>query len=188
VSADEGVRPGEPLHPSIFAFWHRCVFPAAHIFRNQGVAVMTSRSFDGEYIARVIERNGYVAVRGSSSRGGVPALMTLHRLISEGHSAAFTIDGPRGPRFVAKPGAVLLARNTGVPIVPFYVAVKTKIELRSWDRSIIPLPFSRALLRATSPVYVPRDATDDDLPRYLAELQSKLDAVRDYAEVHVGAL
>src|SRR5689334_8720853 len=74
VSAEEGTRPGEPLHPSIFAFWHRCVFAAAHVFRHQKIAVLTSRSFDGEYIARIIEHNGFTAVRGSSSRGGAAGL------------------------------------------------------------------------------------------------------------------
>jgi lysophospholipid acyltransferase (LPLAT)-like uncharacterized protein len=186
TSAEEGTRPGEPLHPSIFAFWHRCVFPAAHIFRNQNVAVMTSRSFDGEYIARIIERNGFIAVRGSSTRGGASALMELHRLIDAGCSAGFTIDGPRGPRYVAKPGAVLLARNTGVMIVPFYIGLQRAWVLRSWDAMMIPKPFSRALLRGSAPLFIPRETPDEDLPKYLAQLQQKLDSARAYAEANVG--
>src|SRR3954469_1893403 len=102
VSLEEGAREHEPQHPSIYCFWHRCVFPATYCFRNHRIAVMTSRSFDGEYIARIIERAGYTAVRGSSSRGGAAALLGMHDVVEKGYSVAFTADGPRGPRYVAK--------------------------------------------------------------------------------------
>ena len=186
ISAEEGTRPGEPLHPSIFAFWHRCVFPAAHIFKHQNVAVMTSRSFDGEYIARIIERNGFIAVRGSSTRGGAVALKELHSLIESGYSAGFTIDGPRGPRYVAKPGAVVLARNTSAAIVPFYIALDRPWVLRSWDAMMIPKPFSRALLRGAAPLHVPRETRDHELPKYLAQLQEKLERAREFAEANIA--
>jgi lysophospholipid acyltransferase (LPLAT)-like uncharacterized protein len=124
----ESIEQGGPekthLDPSIKVFWHRCVFPATYFYRNRGIAVMTSQSFDGEYIARIIERFGFPAVRGSSSRGGVRALLGMHKVLDQGSSVAFTIDGPRGPLYVAKPGPVLLARNTGVPIYCFHIAVE----------------------------------------------------------------
>ena len=101
---------------SIWCFWHRCVIPAAYRFRKQKIAVMASRSFDGEYIARIIQKLGFIPVRGSSSRGGMAALLGMREQLEQGHPAVFTIDGPRGPRYVAKPGPVLLAKNTGVPI------------------------------------------------------------------------
>ena len=97
------------------------------------MAVITSRSFDGEYIARIIELFGFSAVRGSSSRGGSGALLGMNRVLANGHIAAFTIDGPRGPRYVAKPGPVLLAKMSGVPILCFYLAVERPWILRSWD-------------------------------------------------------
>src|SRR5216683_129933 len=103
VSFEEGARAEEPQHPTIYAFWHRCTFMAAWGMRNEGGATMVSRSFDGEYIARILEKLGYVAARGSSSRGGTSALREMHDLVQQGHSAAFTADGPRGPLYVAKP-------------------------------------------------------------------------------------
>ena len=128
------------VHPGIYPFWHRCVFPSAWIFRKRKLAVMTSRSLDGEYIARVIERLGFVPIRGSSSRGGQRALLEMQTYVSSGMGAAFTIDGPRGPRYVAKRGPVYLAKATGVAITPFYVAVEKKWTLNSWDRFVIPDP------------------------------------------------
>ncbi len=180
---EEGLR--EPVHPGIFAFWHRCVLPATWRFRTERLAVLTSRSFDGEIIARTIQRLGYDAVRGSSSRGGAGGLLALRRRVRSGQSVAFTIDGPRGPRYVAKPGAVRLAGATGVRIVPFYVALKSKWVLRSWDAFMIPKPFSRALIRVGRRVEVPPDADDATLARSLAELQAALERTRDWAEDHV---
>ena len=114
-----------------------------YLFRDRNLAVMTSRSTDGEYIARVIQKFGYLAIRGSSSRGGSQALLEMRTLIQNNGTAVFTIDGPRGPRYEAKRGPVLLASMTGAPIIPFYVAVKHAWVLNSWDRFVIPKPFSR---------------------------------------------
>ena len=180
AETDEGLR--EPVHPGIFAFWHRCVIPATYQWRNRGLAVLTSRSFDGEYIARVIHRLGYEAVRGSSSRGGAQGLLELQRVIEQGRSAVFTIDGPRGPAFVAKRGATALARITGVRVVPFYIAVERAWVLRSWDRMMIPKPFSRVHARAAAPVHVPVGADEATFDRCHAALQSALERVRDNAE------
>src|SRR5215469_11436861 len=107
---------------AIFTFWHPCIFPATWFWRNRGIVVMTSRSFDGEYIARFIQRFGYGAARGSSSRGATGAVVEMVRLMRAGCPTAFTIDGPRGPRYVAKMGAVLLAKKTGNPVLPFTIA------------------------------------------------------------------
>ena len=101
------------VHPGIYPFWHRCVLPAIWIFRKRKLAVMTSRSLDGEFIARVISRFGFVPIRGSSSRGGQRALLEMQTYVGYGRGAAFTIDGPRGPRYVAKRGPVYLAKATG---------------------------------------------------------------------------
>src|SRR6185369_17395601 len=124
VSIEEG-GPAEAGPPKvIYVFWHRAVFLATYFYRDRGIRVMTSSSFDGEYIARIIEKFGYRAVRGSSTRGAVRALLGMHTEVEAGHSVAFTIDGPKGPLYVAKPGPVLLARNTQVPIMPFYIAAE----------------------------------------------------------------
>jgi lysophospholipid acyltransferase (LPLAT)-like uncharacterized protein len=185
VEIEEG-GPSEPLLvPAVYCFWHRCIFASAYFFRNRQVAVMASRSFDGEYIARIIEHLGFRAVRGSSSRGAVRALLGMHTEIEAGRTAAFTIDGPRGPRYVAKPGPVLLARNTQVPIVCFHIALKDPWVLGSWDATMIPKPFSRALLRVSRIIPVPRDAGSGALENIHSEMQAALDRVRDYADAHV---
>lgn len=189
VSAEEpsDLAPGDyPPERTVAPFWHRCVFSATYYFRKRRISVMTSQSFDGEYIARIIESFGFKAVRGSSSRGGVRALLGMHTIIDEGGVAAFTIDGPRGPQYVAKPGPVLLARNTGAPVMPFYVAVSDSWELNSWDRFIIPKPFTRAHIRWSRPILVPRDASSDLLKTYHEEMQAALERVRHYAEEQVG--
>jgi hypothetical protein len=171
-----------PTTPSIWCFWHRCVIPAAYKFRDQQIAVMTSRSFDGEYIARIIQKLGFVPVRGSSSRGAVGALLGMRQQLEQGHSAIFTIDGPRGPRYVAKPGPVLLAKKTGVPINCFYVAVERAWVLNSWDRMVIPKPFSRAVVYASSPMYVPADATEEQMAALHQQMQETLERCRLKAE------
>ncbi len=183
IELEPGV-PSDGRHAEsiIWCFWHRCVIPASYRFRNNGIAVMTSRSFDGEYIARIIGKFGYSAVRGSSSRGAVGALIGMRRELELNHPVAFTIDGPRGPRYVAKPGPVLLAKKTGRPISCFYVGVQNAWVLNSWDRMVIPRPFSRAVMYAASPIYVPPDASDEQMAQYHAQMQSALERCREKAE------
>lgn len=167
---------------SIWCFWHRCVIPAAYRFRGNRMAVMTSRSFDGEYIARIIQKLGFVAVRGSSSRGAVGALFGMRDQLEQGHQAVFTIDGPRGPRYVAKPGPVLLAKKIGVPISCFYIAIERAWILNSWDRMIIPKPFSRAAVYGSSPMSVPPDASDSQMSALHQQMQETLERCRMKAE------
>ncbi len=185
LSGEDEEAAREPQHPGIYAFWHRCVLPVMWRFRHQGFAILTSRSFDGEIIARVVQRFGHVPVRGSSSRGGAEGLRQLQRVVRDGHSAAFAVDGPRGPRYVAKRGPVLLARHTGVRVVPFYVALDRPWVLNSWDAFMIPKPFSRALVRVGRRIDVPAGADAATLARCHADLQAALERVRDWAETHV---
>lgn len=182
LSPEEGSPSVLQQQVAIWVFWHRCVMPAAWKFRNRQIAVMTSRSYDGEYIARTIERLGFKAVRGSSSRGGAVALRGMHRELEEGHSVAFTIDGPRGPRYVAKPGPVLLASKSQVPILGFYIALERPWVLDSWDHFMIPRPFSRAFVRSFAPISVPPDADAETIKIYHAIMQQSLERITAYAE------
>jgi lysophospholipid acyltransferase (LPLAT)-like uncharacterized protein len=184
-SEEDGATPERIARPAIYSFWHQCIFPAAALFRGQGVGVMTSLSFDGEFIARVIEQLGFRAVRGSSSRGAVGALLGMRREVEAGEAVAFTIDGPRGPKYVAKPGPVLLAQATGAPMAAFHIALERAWVLRSWDATRIPKPFSKALLRVSRAAHVTADADDSARKAHHAELQSALERVRDFAEAHV---
>jgi lysophospholipid acyltransferase (LPLAT)-like uncharacterized protein len=186
VSVEDGGPPEGNVRPAIYVFWHRCVFSATHHFRDRDIVVMTSRSLDGEYIARIIEKFGYSAARGSSSRGGVRALLALHRDIDAGRTVAFTIDGPRGPRYVAKPGPVLLARNTRAPIMAFHIAVERAWVLKTWDGFVVPKPFSRALVRIGKLIHVPPGADSASMERFHAEMQATLERIRDYADANVG--
>jgi lysophospholipid acyltransferase (LPLAT)-like uncharacterized protein len=173
-------------HARIFPFWHRCVLPATYLFRDRRLAVMTSRSTDGEYIARVIQRFGFLAIRGSSSRGGSQALLEMRTLIQNNGSGVFTIDGPRGPRFVAKRGPVLLASMTGAPIIPFYVAVKSAWVLNSWDRFVVPKPFSRIHTHFAEKIYVPPGLDDAALEEYRLKMQAGLEHATHTAEEKLG--
>ena len=177
----------ENVHPGIYPFWHRCVLPATWIFRKRNLAVMTSRSLDGEYIARVIQRFGFVPIRGSSTRGGQRALLETQTFVDAGGGAAFTIDGPRGPRYVAKRGPVFLAKATGAAITPFYVAVEKKWMLNSWDRFVIPKPFSRVLVQVAPRIFVQRDADDNALDAKYHQMQAELERITELAEEYFSS-
>jgi lysophospholipid acyltransferase (LPLAT)-like uncharacterized protein len=186
VSFEEGAPVALDTRPMVLAFWHSCIFPATYVWRNLQIRVMSSDSFDGEWTGRIIRKFGFVKVRGSSSRGAVRALLGMRRELEQGWAVAFTIDGPRGPRFVAKPGAVLLARATGAPMVAFHIAVEKAWILNTWDQSMIPKPFSRALLRVGRQIAVPADADDSQKEQFHGELQIALERVREFAEANVG--
>jgi len=140
--------PGVPVGieipgPVVFAFWHRTLLVCAHRFRNKSIAILISPSFDGELIARTVEYLGFFPVRGSSSRGGAVGLRGMAEAYNAGHRTAITADGPRGPNMIAKPGVVQLAELTGAPWIGTYYALPDRRwELKSWDRFMIPKPFS----------------------------------------------
>src|SRR5256884_9894681 len=167
----------------IYTFWHNRVFLATYFWRRRRIVVMTSRSFDGEYIARFIQRFGYGAARGSSTRGATGAVVEMVRLMRAGCPTAFTIDGPKGPRYEAKMGSVLLAKKTGFPILPFTITARRFWEAKkSWDRSQIPKPFTRACVVIASPIYVAPDADDQALEARRVELQTALDEINRRGE------
>jgi len=167
----------------IYTFWHREIFAATWFWRQRGIVVMTSQNFDGEYIARIIQKHGYGAARGSSSRGGGRALVEMVRCHRKGSDTAFTIDGPRGPRFVAKPGSVLLAKATGAAILCFHAAVRRALVFqKSWDLTEFPLPLTRAAMFVAAPILVPREADRAEQARKLEEVQFTLDELRRRAD------
>jgi lysophospholipid acyltransferase (LPLAT)-like uncharacterized protein len=168
----------------IYTFWHGRILAGTYFFRGRGIVVMTSRNRDGEYIARVIGRFGYGAARGSSSRGGRRALALMTRELRRGHDVAFAIDGPRGPRYVAKPGAIWIAAKTGAAVFPFHLSPEKKWDLNSWDRFQIPKPFSRVLVVMGRPIYVPADAAGRQLDEFQGELQRSLEDLLQRGDNH----
>ena len=143
----------------IFAFWHGRVLAATLYFRDRGIIVITSENFDGEWIARIIRKFGYGTARGSTSRGGVRALIQLKRDMAAGSPAAFTVDGPRGPARVAQPGVIWLAGATGNPIVPFHIESSSYWTVNSWDRHQVPKPGSDVAIAIGAPIEI--SATDE---------------------------
>jgi lysophospholipid acyltransferase (LPLAT)-like uncharacterized protein len=165
----------------IMAFWHGRILPATYYFRRRGIVVITSENFDGEWIARIIERFGYGTARGSTSRGGRKALLQLTREMSNGRPAAFTLDGPRGPARVAQPGAVWLAKITGNPVLPFHIESDRHWTARSWDRTQIPKPFATAAIAIGEPLNVPAHASGADIEAARKDLEERLAVLQERA-------
>jgi hypothetical protein len=186
ISFEDGAQTTLEQRPLVASFWHSCIIPATYICRGLGVRVMSSYSYDGEYMGRIIQKFGYVPVKGSSSRNPVRALLGLRRALEEGWTVAFTLDGPRGPRHKVKPSPVGLGRSARLPLTAFHAGVDKAWVLNSWDRMMIPKPFSRVLVRFGKLIQVPKDATDEDLTLYTRELQATLDRVCEFAESNVS--
>jgi lysophospholipid acyltransferase (LPLAT)-like uncharacterized protein len=171
----------------IFAFWHCEIFPATWFWRKRGIVVMASQNFDGEYITRIIQMHGYGVARGSSSRRASRALVEMIRAVRKGSEAAFTLDGPRGPRHVAKPGVVLLAKATGAPILCFHIVLRHAWVLhKSWDRTDIPRPFTRATIFIAPPIMVSSEADEEEQAAKLREVQEALDGLVRQGEAKEG--
>jgi hypothetical protein len=170
----------------IMAFWHGRVLAATYYFRRRGIVVMISENFDGEWIARIIEQFGFRTSRGSSSRGGQRALLKLKREMEQGRASGFAVDGPRGPARHAQPGAIWLAKLTGNPIVPFHMEASSYWNLKSWDRTQIPRPFSTVALTVGDSIEVPADADDAALEMKRVELEQSLFALERRAAVLVA--
>ena len=158
----------------IMAFWHGRVLTATYYFRNRGIVVMISENFDGEWIARIIERFGYGTSRGSTSRGGQRALLQLKREMADGRPAGFAVDGPRGPARTVQPGVVWLAKLTGNPVVPFHMDASKYWSLNSWDRTQIPKPFSTVAVAVGAPIDVAADADEAAVEKKRSEVETAL--------------
>ncbi len=170
----------DETQPQILCFWHNRIPIATYFWRHRKIIVMSSQSFDSEYIARFVQRFGYGAAKGSSTRGGKAALIQMIRKVREGKSAAFTVDGPRGPIYEAKPGAILLAAKSNAWIVPFSISLNRYWQLPSWDKIQIPKPFARAIVVIGKPMQVPDDSTTHEA-KY-QELQSELEQLREQSD------
>ena len=174
----EGVR--EQGQRIIYTHWHRCIFPGVWFWRKRGMVVMTSQNFDGEYITRIIRLYGYGTARGSTSRGAIRVMVELIRHLRQGKDVVVTVDGPQGPRFVAQPGAVLLAKKTGQPMIGFHLSPEKCYTFRkSWDQFQVPYPFSRIVVLLTPPIYVTAQADEAEMERKLQEMQAAMDRIRE---------
>jgi len=168
--------------PAIYCFWHNRLALCTEIYhrfirhRNptEGVAALVSASRDGGFLSAILASSGAHAVRGSSSRRGPQALLELTTWAERRYDLAITPDGPRGPRYAAQEGVISLAQLTGLPIVPVSCYTSRKVELKSWDRFQIPLPFTKCHIQVAPPIRVPRETDDQQREQLRAQLQAAL--------------
>jgi lysophospholipid acyltransferase (LPLAT)-like uncharacterized protein len=185
VVVEPGAQPARPPGLQVWCFWHRCLIPCGCYFHSAfRPAVLISRSFDGELIAQTMERLGFLTARGSSSRSGGSGLLSLAKAIQRGHPAVFTADGPRGPVYKVKPGAVKLAQLTGYPIGVFHAHPEKAWLLRSWDRFLIPKPFSRVAISWGRNIEVPQTCDPLVMEAKRLEVEAALERARLNAERH----
>jgi len=189
--AEEGATPlpfGAGAAAEIFCFWHQCVLPCTFYFRRTGATIIVSQSFDGELIARTLALFGYKTVRGSSSRGAQEALLGLKSVIESGRPAIFTADGPRGPIFRTKFGPIKLAALTGARIGAFHLQPRHAWSLRSWDRFLVPMPFTRIAVSWSRWTRVSADLVESDLEPQREQLNDALERARLNALSHFRKL
>jgi len=168
---------------AIYAFWHAHMLLPAYVGKNRNVKVLISQHRDGEYIAQIVQRLGYGVARGSTTRGGAKALLRMIKQIKEDSiSLAITPDGPKGPRFVAQSGAILLGQKTQYPIIPVMIYLAKYWELPSWDRFCIPKPFSKARIFYGNPILVPSKLEKYEMEEYRVSLENELIRLESEAE------
>ncbi len=163
----------------ILAFWHGRIFMATYWFRSNGIVVMISRNRDGEYISQVIQRFGYGVARGSSTRGSHGATVEILQALNLKRDVGFAMDGPLGPRYVAKPGAAYVAWKSGNPVLPFSISVERKWVMQSWDHFQVPKPYSRAVVLIGNPIYIDANAGKEEIQSIEGQIQHSLDELRD---------
>ena len=164
----------------VFSLWHDELFPLTYIRRNLHLITVISQSADGEYLARLQEKMGIRTVRGSSSKGGLKVLLEGASLMRrERYHCGISVDGPRGPRHTAKPGAVILAFRANARVMPVRVFMKTRTCFGSWDRFQLPWPFSRVHVAWGEPYTLDiTDLAEESLQRECRRLESKLGDIR----------
>jgi lysophospholipid acyltransferase (LPLAT)-like uncharacterized protein len=181
VIAPEGVVPvlfGQEPGPEIYCFWHQCVLPCTVYFRRSRAVILISRSFDGELITRILKMFGFEAVRGSSSRGAREGLLGLKTIIETGRTAIFTADGPRGPIYQTKMGPIKLAQITGAPIGGFHLEPEHAWTMGSWDKFLVPKPFTRIVVSWAQWTRVPADLAAEEFEPKREELNAAIEAAR----------
>ena len=189
VIAEEGVTPvlfGQKPGAEIYCFWHQCVLPCTVYFRRSHAVILISQSYDGELITRILRMFGFDAVRGSSSRGSREGLLGLARVLSSGRTAIFTADGPRGPIYQTKMGPIKLAQMTGAPIGCFHLEPERAWVMGSWDRFLVPKPFTRICVSWAQWTQVPTDLASEKFEHKRAELNAAIERARLRAYAYFG--
>ncbi len=169
--------------PVITAIWHSSLIYTLYRFKMHQAVVMVSGSRDGEWVARALSHWGQIPMRGSKHKGGLAAIKKMGEMVRKyGYNAGIVADGSRGPAGIAQNGPVVLARDTGAPLVPLGFASSPAYRFNSWDRTILPLPFSRVVLACGKPLFIPEGTRGSVLANYRERLQNALNQATALAE------
>jgi len=168
----------------IFAGFHGRVVFGAKFFRGKGLWTLISHSRDGEMQNRIFTKFGFKTIRGSTGRGGAKALIESIKVLKSGDSMTFPPDGPRGPSGVVQPGIMQMAKKTGALLVPVGVSANRRWLFKSWDRYLIPKPFSKGIMIFGDPIDVPADSSEEQLEQIRAHFESELHRLETAAETH----
>ncbi len=168
--------------PVVYAFWHGRMLILAYSHRMQKIHVLISQHRDGELIARIIQRLGFVSVRGSTTRGGSKAIFEMCEKATSGHDVAVTPDGPKGPRFQVQPGAIYIGQRSGMPIIPITNSAENRWTLSTWDRFVIPKPFSRAVIMLGPPIFVSAESTSQELEEVRVDFEKQMNELTKKAD------
>jgi len=172
----------EKKGPYLFAFWHSRLLLPLYYFRGLDIAVLVSRSRDGEFITQAMKRFGLQVCRGSASRNGAEGLMGLLRCLRRGATVAVTPDGPRGPREEVQPGVLYLAQRSGIPITPLSFSSSRNLRLNSWDRFVVPFPFGIVSMVVGETIAVDRREVGDRFEQKRIQLQEELRRITRLAD------
>jgi lysophospholipid acyltransferase (LPLAT)-like uncharacterized protein len=172
--------------PAIYLMWHGRTFIPGQFHRGKGVYVIISHSRDGEMQNRIFRRLGFSVIRGSTGRGGERALVESIRVLRAGNSMAITPDGPRGPAGVVQKGVMLMAKKSGVPLIPVGASARHRKLFRSWDQYLVPWPFSLCSLVAGERFLVPPDATDVQIEEIRQKVEAEMHRLQCEAETVLG--
>lgn len=159
----------------IYVGWHEQVLNCAWRLRHRNIAILVSQSRDGEYLSRLEQLLGFFPVRGSSSRGGLRGLLQLDRAIKTGHDVMIGADGPKGPAKECKAGAIVLAKHSGMPLIPIAGYTQRATRLHNWDQTIVPYPFAFHITGYGTPILIPPDIDKDEIPGYQQQLKLAID-------------
>ncbi len=171
----------------IFAFWHSRMLMINYLYQGWGAVIMASQSKDGELIARILIRQGHRIVRGSTSRGGARAMVNMIRILKkEGCTGGIIPDGPRGPRNKVQPGVIALGKKTGYPIIPISYSARKIKAFNSWDRFVIPYPFTKGMFIYGDPIFVPKDNTPKEEKELCVRLEKELNRITKHVDGYYG--
>ncbi len=166
----------------IIAGWHGITFLATNHFRNRGYWAIISLSKDGDMQDSIFRRFGYRTIRGSTGRGGLKAAIESIRVLKNGDTMALTPDGPRGPSGIVQEGIMLMARKSGAALIPVGISARRRWNAPTWDRYMVPMPFTRGIMVFAEPIFVPSDASEDEVEAIRLKVQEEIHRVQAEAD------